>query len=346
MKLQAKLSKHTLTFKTPGGTSRGVLHSKNSWIIQLFEANCRAVRGTGEASIIENLSPDWNEEYERQLEKICSAEIPDSLESFSQFREIPSLRFALESAFLDLKNGGNGICFPSDFTEGRASIPINGLVWMGDQTYMQNQIEEKLKASYTCIKMKVGAIDFETELEVLKSIRKRYSKNEIILRVDANGAFSEKDVMQKLDHLAALDIHSIEQPVKAGQTELMQKICLNTPLPIALDEELIGIHDVKEKNELLRFIKPQFIILKPSLLGGFLSCDEWIAAAEKNLSGWWITSALESNIGLSAIAQYTYTKNVSMHQGLGTGQLFTNNFSSDLEIRHGELWGKSSIEYS
>lgn len=341
MKLETKLSKHTLTFKTPGGTSRGVLHSKNSWIIQLFDANHRAVRGTGEASIIENLSPEWNEEYEHRLTKICSAELPASLESFSQFREIPSLRFALESAYLDLKNGGNGFCFPSDFTVGKASIPINGLVWMGDHNYMQNQIEEKLNTGYTCIKMKVGAIDFETELEILKSIRKRYSKSEIILRVDANGAFSERDVMQKLDDLASLDIHSIEQPVKAGQLELMQKICLNTPLPVALDEELISIHDTREKNNLLQFIKPQFIILKPSLLGGFLSCDEWIAAAEKNRAGWWITSALESNIGLSAIAQYTYTKHVRMHQGLGTGQLFTNNFSSDLCIQHGELWMKS-----
>jgi len=202
---------------------------------------------------------------------------------------------------------------------------------------MSEQIKAKIEEGFSCIKMKIGAIDFQSEIEILKSIRNNYSKNEIELRVDANGAFEMNDVMGKLDLLASLQIHSIEQPIKAGQYDEMKALCANTPIPIALDEELIGLNNKKEKEHLLSYIKPQYIILKPSIIGGFRGSDEWIYAAEKENIGWWITSALESNVGLDAIAQYTFTKNNSLPQGLGTGQLFTNNSDSPLYIEKGQL---------
>ncbi|MBI3135622.1 MAG: o-succinylbenzoate synthase [Bacteroidetes bacterium] len=335
--LHAKIHKHTLIFKQASGTSRGVLHTKNSWIIELSDDTAPGIVGKGEASIIENLSPDWNGAYETKLAEICehvNHYVPQKLEELCN---VPSIRFALEAALLDLKNGGCEIYFPSEFTTGKKSIPINGLIWMGSKEFMQQQIQEKIEAGYRCLKLKIGAIDFETELELLKSIRQKFSKNEIELRVDANGAFSAEDALSKLDQLAKFDLHSIEQPIRQGQHEAMQKLCASTPLPIALDEELIGVTDPEKKAALLTFIVPQYIILKPSLVGGFQSSDEWISLAEKNNIGWWITSALESNIGLNAIAQYTFTKNNSMPQGLGTGQLYTNNFPSGLTIEKGRL---------
>jgi o-succinylbenzoate synthase len=335
--LQTKIHKHTLIFKQASGTSRGVLHTKNSWIIELFDDANPTVIGKGEASIIENLSPDWNANYENQLQEICKNVNEHIASNFSKIHDFPSIRFALESALLDLKNGGKEIYFPSEFTEGKKSISINGLIWMGSKEFMEQQIREKIEAGYSCIKLKIGAIDFETELDLLKSIRAKFSKTEIELRVDANGAFSLEDAPKKLDLLSKFDLHSIEQPIKQGQFDAMKKLCASTPLPIALDEELIGVNLLDKKSELLSFIKPQYIILKPSLVGGFQSSDEWISIAEKNKIAWWITSALESNIGLNAIAQYTFTKNNPMPQGLGTGQLYTNNFPSGLTIEKGRL---------
>src|SRR5690606_9836442 len=227
--------------------------------------------------------------------------------------------------------------FPSEFTRGEAAIPINGLVWMGDNLFMKEQISEKLKQGFTCIKMKIGAIDFKTELELLKSIRKEFSASEVELRVDANGAFSKNEALEKLKVLSDLKLHSIEQPIKQGQWQEMARLCEETPLPIALDEELIGVFSEEEKSNLLDTIKPQFIILKPSLIGGFRGSDSWIKLGEKHNAGWWITSALESNVGLNAISQYTFTKNSKLPQGLGTGSLYTNNIDSPLQVSKGEL---------
>ena len=358
--LQTKIHKHTLIFKQPSGTSRGVLHTKNSWIVSLFDDENPSRIGKGEASIIENLSPDWSGDYEKNLEKICTKVNHHAKNNFEELKEFPSVRFALEAALLDLKNGGKEIYFPSEFTEGKKSIAINGLIWMGSKEFMQEQIREKIESGYSCIKLKIGSstgsigrqrladgtadtfspVTFEDELELLKSIRQKFSKSKIELRVDANGAFSPNDALKKLEQLSKFDLHSIEQPIKQGQLEEMKKLCASTPLPIALDEELIGINEFQKKSELLSFIKPQYIILKPSLVGGFKSCDEWIAFAEKNSIDWWITSALESNVGLNAIAQYTFTKNNPLPQGLGTGQLYTNNFPSGLTIEKGELFLK------
>lgn len=335
--LRAGIQKYTLQFKQASGTSRGVLHAKNSWIITLLDDAAPELIGTGEASIIENLSPEWNEQYETKLQTICQNVTHYADNDLNQLREFPSIRFALEAALLDLKNGGRQVYFPSAFTQGQAAIPINGLIWMGSKEFMEKQIREKIEQGYSCIKLKIGAIDFETELDLLKSIRSKFSKQEMELRVDANGAFSIQDAQKKLEQLARLDLHSIEQPIQQGQLDAIQKLCASTPLPIALDEELIGVNELQKKSALLTFIKPQYIILKPSLVGGFQSSDEWISLAEKNKIGWWITSALESNIGLNAIAQYTFTKHNPMPQGLGTGQLYTNNFPSGLTIENGRL---------
>lgn len=353
---QTKIHKHTLIFKQASGTSRGVLHTKNSWIIELFDDANPSLIGKGEASIIENLSPDWNANYENQLAEICKNVNDHIATNFSKLHDFPSIRFALESALLDLNNGGKEIYFPSEFTQGEKSISINGLIWMGSKEFMEEQIREKIEEGYSCIKLKIGTsaesiltreglsdrsavtpITFEDELDLLKSIRAKFSRSEMELRVDANGAFSLEDAPKKLDQLAKFDLHSIEQPIKQGQFEAMKKLCASTPLPIALDEELIGVNSFDKKAELLSFIKPQYIILKPSLVGGFQSSDEWISLAEKNKIDWWITSALESNVGLNAIAQYTFTKNNPMPQGLGTGQLYTNNFPSGLKIERGRL---------
>ncbi len=341
--IQADVKKHTFIFKTPGGTSRGVLHTKDSWYIRVWDNKYEDIKGVGECSIIKGLSYDDRPEYEERLKQLVQ-DINDSGEVlFAGLEEFPSIFFGLETAMMDLHSGGKRILFPSEFTEGEASIPINGLVWMGTPDFMWEQIEKKIAAGFSCIKLKIGAIDFETELDILKKIRKRYDAKTIELRVDANGAFNSGDVWQKLNRLAKLDIHSIEQPIKAGNVELMEELCRNTPLPIALDEELIGVVDYDEKSELLEFIKPQYTILKPSLLGGVEMSEEWIEIAEENEVDWWVTSALEGNIGLNAIAQWVYELENHLPQGLGTGQLFTNNIKSPLKIENGELWYDAGI---
>jgi o-succinylbenzoate synthase len=253
-------------------------------------------------------------------------------------KSVSSVRFALETAWLDLKNGGKQIIFHSVFSKGKTGIPINGLIWMGNEDFMQQQIQEKLDAGFHCIKLKIGGIDFEREIELLKSIRQNYNAEKIILRVDANGAFKVEEALEKLQQLAQLQIHSIEQPITAGKWNEMERICSESPIPIALDEELIGIHSFEEKQKMLDTIQPQFLVLKPSLHGGFSGCNEWIELAEQRKIGWWITSYLESNIGLNAIAQWAFHKNAQGYQGLGTGGLFTNNIGSPLEIRGEQLW--------
>lgn len=329
-----------LHFKRPAGTSRGVMQIKNSWIIKLTANN---VEGIGEISVIEGLSPDYIDKvtFESRINEVCSrleaseGNIARGFAIAATLNDFPSIKFGLETALLDLQNGGKGIIFNNDFTKGIRKLPINGLVWMGDESFMKDQIAEKLADGYTTIKMKVGAIDIQTELSILASIRKQYSANEITLRVDANGAFSPTQAPELLKKLADLEIHSIEQPIKAGQWEVMAELCHSTPTPIALDEELIGINDIHQKITLLETIQPQYIILKPSLHGGISGTKEWIELAEQKNIPWWMTSALESNIGLAAICQLTAEYQNNLPQGLGTGSLYTNNIESDLIIENG-----------
>ncbi len=334
--LHLSFHKHTSVFKTPGGTSRGILETKDSWIIELWSSHDSETIGTGEVSIIEKLSIDDPSRIEPAL-KLLKELINKDPESIPDFLSpFPAIQFGLETALLDLKKGGHQILFPSNFTRGKTGIPINGLVWMGDFASMHKQLKEKLEAGFTCIKIKVGAIDFEQELSLLKQVRNEFKQNEIEIRVDANGAFAVGEAEEKLKRLSEYQLHSIEQPIKAGHWEAMARLCELDIIPIALDEELIGNRD--NKAALLDSIDPPYIILKPSLLGGLTVGDEWIKLAEERNIGWWATSALETNIGLNAIAQWTVTKNNPMPQGLGTGQLFTNNFESPLQVKNGELW--------
>ena len=336
--MKASFKKYTLQFKQPAGTSRGVYKTRDSWFLFLED---NGITGIGECAPLPGLSMEPPDQIESQLTKVCQAPAgfigqPELLS------EWPSILFAMETALLDLGNGGRRTLFESDFTHGKTGIPINGLIWMGAPEYMKQQIREKLDAGFRCIKLKIGAIDFQTELEILQSIRKTFSAAEITLRVDANGAFTMNDAPEKLKRLADLDLHSIEQPVAAGRWSEMAELCATSPLPVALDEELIGITSPEMKMKLLRQINPAFVVLKPSLHGGISGCDEWIKLAEQNHTGWWITSYLESNIGLNAIAQWAAVKPLKMEQGLGTGQLFVNNFESPLAVEGGHLWYRTA----
>lgn len=332
--IKANYKKYILNFKNPSGTSRGVLRTKETWFIVL---QGKGKIGIGETGLFRGLSIDDVANYEEKLIWVCK-NINFGIDFLLiELCEFPSIQFGLEQAFLSLKSKDKFELFPSEFTKGKEAIGINGLIWMGDKTFMKAQIKEKLKSGFSCIKMKIGAINFDAEMELLKSIRKEFSSKEIILRVDANGAFNPENALEKLKLLSALEIHSIEQPIKQGQVNEMAELCLKTPLPIALDEELIGVFSSEEKKKLIQTINPQYIILKPSLLGGFAGTKEWVKLAEENNADWWITSALESNIGLNAIAQFTFTLQSKLPQGLGTGGLFINNFESPLEVKNGTL---------
>lgn len=332
--MKARFKKYELQFKKPAGTSRGVINTRTVWYLFLEE---NGLNGLGECAPLPGLSKETAEETDALIRDVCKNP-KHFIENIELLQEFPSMKFALESALLDLEHGGKSLLFPSAFTEGKAGIPINGLIWMDKADKMQAQIEAKLAAGFRCIKLKIGAIDFEKELELLQNIRQRFSAEQVTLRVDANGAFKTGEAIEKLERLAQLRLHSIEQPIVAGNWENMAKLCKESPLPIALDEELIGINHRNEKIQLLDTIHPQYLVLKPSLHGGTSGCNEWIELAEERKTGWWITSYLESNIGLNAIAQWTFTKNVRFHQGLGTGQLYTNNIDSPLEIRGEQLW--------
>ncbi len=332
--IKATHKKYILNFKNPSGTSRGVLRTKETWFLILEE---NGKRGYGETGLFRGLSIDDVPEYEEKLAWVCKHISLGSQKLLEQLSHFPSIQFGIEQAFLSLKNMTPFELFPSSFTESKDPIAINGLIWMGDETFMKSQIKEKLKEGFSCLKMKIGSINFDAEVNLLKSIRKEFSSSEIELRVDANGAFSPTEALRKLETLSALKIHSIEQPIQQGQVQAMAALCANTPLPIALDEELIGVFSSSKKKELIETIKPQYIILKPSLVGGFSGTKEWISIAEKNNAAWWITSALESNVGLNAISQFTYTLKSKLPQGLGTGSLFTNNIQSPLEVNKGAL---------
>ena len=347
MTLHFDYKKHTLNFKFKAGTSRGSMTSRDSYFITLTDRQ-KDIRGIGEASPLKLLSIDDREDLEALILEISTrfSEIPEIAtpdEVFELVRAripaaLPSLRFAFETALLDLLNGGKRIIYQNDFSQSQTPLPINGLIWMGDEKFMRDQVKQKLAAGFGCIKMKIGAIDFEKEMAVLSMIRSQYSKEQIILRVDANGAFKPEEAGSALAELAALAVHSIEQPLQAGQWQAMAALCALDILPVALDEELIGIHDPADKLKLLKTIRPGYIILKPTLLGGLYSTREWIDMAESLGIGWWITSALESNIGLNAICQFTAQYNVQMAQGLGTGQLYHNNVASPLMVKQGEIF--------
>ena len=332
--MKAHFKKYTLQFHLPAGTSRGTYNTRDSWFLFLEE---NGTTGIGECAPLPNLSLENPEEMGSMLKQVC-----DDIDFFSknieELKDWPSIQFGLETALFDFQNGGNRILFQTAFSEGKQGIPINGLIWMGKPGYMQQQIREKLDQGFRCIKIKIGAIDFETEMELLKGIRKEFSAAEITVRVDANCAFPVDDALEKLKRLAELGIHAVEQPIATRQWEQLAELCELSPLPIALDEELIGITNREQKTALLQKVKPAYLVLKPSLHGGIAGCDEWINLAEDVGAKWWITSYLESNIGLNAIAQWTATKLISMEQGLGTGKLFTNNFESPLTIEKDELW--------
>jgi len=340
--LQATYKKHILNFKRPSGTSRGVLTVKETWFIKIESVDNF---GYGECGILRGLSIDDRPDYEARLKWACENIHLGKDELWEQLMEFPSIQFGIEMAFQSLENDNEFELFPSAFTKGEDAIAINGLIWMGEKDFMKSQIEDKLKSGFNCIKMKIGAIDFDTEIELLNYIRSQYSAEEIELRVDANGAFDPKNALEKLKRLSELELHSIEQPIKQGNWEEMAKLCAETPLPIALDEELIGVFDVTKKRKLLQTIQPQYLIFKPSLIGGFKGTQQWIDLAEKNNIGWWNTSALESNIGLNAISQFTYKKGVTMPQGLGTGSLYTNNIESPLEVKSGQISYNPSLNW-
>ncbi len=330
--MQAHYINYQLQFKFAAGTSRGVLHYKPSSFLILEE---NGFRGIGECSIIPDLSIDNMDVYNSKLDEVCLLSNSETAIENINLTGFPSIAFGLQTALLDLKTGGKRLLFDTDFTRGKTGIPINGLVWMGDKAFMQKQIREKIAAGYRCIKLKVGALDFDTEKEMIKEIRKQFSADDIELRLDANGGFSGEQALEKLNILADYQIHSIEQPIKPNQWERMAEICQKSPIPVVLDEELIGLQpDIK----ILKEINPAYIILKPSLIGGFSISEEWIQMADKLNIGWWITSALESNIGLNAIAQWTSSLNTSLPQGLGTGQLYHNNIPSPLKISDAKLF--------
>jgi O-succinylbenzoate synthase len=330
--MKARAVKHTLLFKRPSGTSRGVLTEKDTYFL-ILEAIGK--QGIGECGLLKGLSIDDVPEYEAILEELCNQLNNNTLDS-TLISNFPSLQMGLEMAQESLKADSPFLLYPSDFTKSISPIPINGLVWMGEFDFMQAQIEEKLTQGFRCVKLKIGALDFSKELLLLEQIRKHFTAQQIEIRVDANGAFSPESALDKLKILAQFELHSIEQPIAAGQHEQMRVLCEQSPLSIALDEELIGVSSM-QKEALLDKIRPQYIILKPSLLGGFAASLEWIQLAEARQIGWWVTSALESNIGLNAIAQWTATLTTDRPQGLGTGGLYTNNIPSPLVVENGYL---------
>lgn len=354
--LSFEVEERVFEFNFPAGTSRGILTTKKSWFITVSSGEL-IQKGFGECSVIEGLTPEFVSEFQylqliNQAIKFLESDdlqnvvlqfenkfTREEIETF--FNANPSIRFGFETAFLDLKNQKNGIYFENNFSLGRKKIPINGLIWMGDEFFMKKQIEEKLANGFSTLKMKVGSIDFETEIKLLKLIRSSFSEKEITLRVDANGAFMPENVEDKLKRLAELAIHSIEQPLKPGLINQTKELCAKNIVPIALDEELIGSFNLKSKQKLLQEINPQFIILKPSLHGGVKGVREWISIAHELNISWWMTSALESNVGLSAICQLTAEYKNELPQGLGTGSLYTNNIEKGLKVENGFIYSIS-----
>ena len=339
--MRIEIEERTLHFKQPAGTSRGVYTERRIWLVTVTDGSAI---GIGECAPLPKLSCDDIPNYAEVLRHFCdeverTGEIP-----YEALRDYPSMLFGLETALYEVrrkKEEGRDVLFDTPFSRGEVGIPINGLVWMGTLDEMRERIEQKLEQGFRCVKLKIGAIDFDAELELIKQIRGRFSHHEVELRVDANGAFRFDEALYKLELLSQYALHSIEQPIKAGQWANMAELCRESPLPIALDEELIGVNDPEQKRQMLNIIKPRYIILKPSLHGGMMGVREWVDTARDMGIGSWITSALESNIGLNAIAQLCsdiYGDAIKMPQGLGTGQLFTDNIPMPLGIRGDQLW--------
>ena len=350
--MKVTIEERVLHFKQPAGTSRGVYTERRIWLVTVMDGE-RV--GRGECAPLPDLSCDARADYEEVLRGFCdrleqTGEIP-----YEAMRDYPSMLFGLETAMIEVSRNEaldqrslategtqeEGVLFDTPFTRGEVGIPINGLVWMGNYDEMLQRMEQKLEQGFRCVKLKIGAIDFEQELELIKRIRSRFSFHEVELRLDANGAFPYEEALYKLELLSQYNIHSIEQPIRQGQWAYMAELCRESPLAIALDEELIGVNDPEMKRHMLNIIKPRYIILKPSLHGGMMGCREWIQTAKEHGIGSWITSALESNVGLNAIAQFcssVYGNAITMPQGLGTGQLFTDNIPMPLEIRCDKLW--------
>ena len=356
--MYAAIHKHTLNFNFLAGTSRGVLRTKDSYLVSLFTDNGGEFLGIGECAPLKGLSCDDLPNYE-ELVHYFASKLTDSNIKFNTSdqalrwvsenigAQYPSIRFGFEIALLDMIGGGKQQLLSNNWSlSPNCPLPINGLVWMNDKDHMMEQVKEKINAGFDCIKLKIGAIDFDNEIELLMYIREYYHEDQITIRVDANGAFSENDVFEKLERLSEYDIHSIEQPVKPDQHRLMKKVCNTSPIPVALDEELIGIEGQSNKLKLLKDIRPQYIIIKPSLVGGISGSREWIDLATECHIGWWITSALESNIGLNAISQLTATYDINMPQGLGTGQLYSNNIQSPLVIENGKLYYDDTLSWN
>jgi o-succinylbenzoate synthase len=313
--------------------------SKETWFITIENNN---IFGIGECGILRGLSIDDRPDYEQKLQWTCENIHLGVDQLWDDLIEFPSIQFGVEMAFKSLENNKSEILFPSKFTEGKESININGLVWMGKEDFMLEQIKDKIANGFKCIKLKIGAIDFDKELELIRFIRQHFAANQIEIRLDANGAFDEKTCLDKLTQLSQFEIHSIEQPLPKGSA-LYPEMCLQSPINIALDEELIGVFSLIEKEKLLIKIQPKYIILKPSFVGGLKGTKQWIELAEKHKINWWITSALESNIGLNAIAQWTFLQQNPLPQGLGTGGLYTNNFDCSLQVLDGRLWFNKSV---
>ncbi len=343
--IRISYKKHVLQFKRPSGTSRGVLSRKTSFYLMVSDTENPGITGIGECSTIKGLSPDPWDTYEKTMEAVCLGHEPPEYWLQAGLDDFPSIRFGLETALLDWQKGGQRLLFPSAFTTGKEGIPINGLIWMGEFDFMKKQIREKIETGFGCIKLKIGANDFEQELDLLRMIRREFDEKELELRVDANGAFTPEKALEKLNRLAEFDIHSIEQPIRQGQWAAMAELCVQTPIPIALDEELIGLKSGEEIQKMADIIRPQYFVLKPSLLGGFSKSRRVIEEANRAGAGWWVTSALEGNIGLNAIAQWTFLLENPMPQGLGTGQLFTNNIPSPLYIDKAQLFFNEENEW-
>lgn len=342
--LQASYSKKVFQFAFKARTSRGLMKDKTSWFIKLWDDVHPEIIGIGECGPLPGLSPDARPDFEEILGDVIgklnqlkhlNTETPEHLYNITP-PQYPSITFGLETAFLDLQHGGKRLIYKNDFSSGK-QLPINGLVWMGDLDFMMNQINQKIAQGFSCIKLKVGGLDFDRECDILQYIRKRYFKNDLIIRLDANGAFKVDDVLYKLSELVNYNIESIEQPIKPGLSE-MEELCRKSPIPIAFDEELIGIESIEKKTQLLTRLKPKYIILKPTLHGGFKGCAEWIDIATSLNIDWWITSALESNIGLNAICQFACQFDIKLHQGLGTGMIYSNNIESPLRVEKGFIY--------
>jgi o-succinylbenzoate synthase len=340
--MKAYFKPHTLYFNFPAGTSRGVLHEKKTYFLILEKDG---FQGVGECSTIPGLSIDYVPEYETKLNEVCKYISAGNNQESHDLSNFPSIQFGLETALLDLALQGNKILFPGDFTTGKEGIRINGLIWMGTKEFITSQIKEKIDSGFRCLKMKIGSLDFNSELEILSEIRKQFPNNTLEIRLDANGAFSASEALEKLKILSEYNIHSIEQPIKPGQWHIMHYLCEKSPIPVALDEELIGIRNITKMKYLLSELKPSYIILKPSLLGGFKIAEEWIKLTNATNTGWWITSALESNIGLNAIAQWTYSLHSRLPQGLGTGKLYKNNIPSPLLVEGEYLYYKPDLSW-